>query len=449
MAKILILIGGHLCTAPRPQKEAEALAAAGHEVMVAGLWFDEELAQRDRALLADKSWSFYPTLDFRPGQSSRFWVRLQAKATRQLYQWFGIKHPALLGYGARRLLHLARACRADLTIVHSEAGLWVGQQLLTQGQAVGVDFEDWFSQDLLPAAQHQRPAAWIAELEAFLLEHCNYRLTTSQAMAKAMARQYEATPPIVVYNGFPRLALTLNPFSPLRGTSETVRLHWFSQTLGPGRGLELLFEALSHLTVSVKVHLRGNCPPQNQLWLARQIPIGWTDHVHIHPTVSNDELPARIAENDIGLALEQRHPPSRDLTVTNKLFQYLQAGLAVIATDTAGQREVFQQSPDIGHLVDSQDAIALATAIEDLVCNPTKLQSAKAAARQAAETQFCWELERQKLVAAAEKALFQVPVIPHPTWIAPIPSPTNRRGEVSSPANTNPRYRFYGVRFTV
>jgi len=436
MARILILIGGHLCTAPRPQKEATALAAAGHEVRVAGLWFDETLAQRDRALLAHQAWTFDPVVDFRPGQASRFGVRLQAKTARKLYQGLGLHHPALLGYGAPRLLQVAQAHRADLTIVHSEAGLWVGQQLLKQGYAVGVDFEDWFSQDLLPAAHHQRPIRWIAELEAFLLQHCRYRLTTSQAMAAAMAKHYQVTPPTVVYNVFPRSAPPSEALSPEktsapslakppdhglpRRTNEAVRLHWFSQTIGPGRGLELLFAALSQLTVSVEVHLRGHCSPQNQSWLAQHIPLGWANQVHIHPTVPNDELPARIAENDIGLALEQTSPPSRDLTITNKLFQYLQAGLAVIATDTAGQREVFQRFPAIGQVVEAQDATALAAAIEALVCHPAQLRAAQAAARQAAETQFCWELEGQTLVAAAEMALSEALSV---GWALPTYSP--------------------------
>ncbi len=47
MAKILILIGAHICTAPRPQKEAEALANAGHDVTVAGFWSDPNLAKRE------------------------------------------------------------------------------------------------------------------------------------------------------------------------------------------------------------------------------------------------------------------------------------------------------------------------------------------------------------------------------------------------------------------
>ena len=49
-------------------------------------------------------------------------------------------------------LRKAQHIRADLTIVHSEAGLWVGKQLIQKGYAVGVDFEDWFSRDLLPSA---------------------------------------------------------------------------------------------------------------------------------------------------------------------------------------------------------------------------------------------------------------------------------------------------------
>ena len=404
MARILILIGGHLCTAPRPQKEADTLAAAGHDVMVAGVWFDAELAKRDMALLADKDWTFYPALDFRPGQRDRFGVRLQAAAARRLYRWLGVKTPALLGYGARRLLRLAQAVSADLTIVHSEAGLWVGQRLMRQGHAVGVDFEDWFSQDLLPSARQTRPTAWIAELEAALLRGGSYRLAPSQAMAQAIAAHYHVTPPTVVYNVFPQM----KPEPPQVRAHGTLRLHWFSQTIGPGRGLELLFEALPHLTQPVDVHLRGACAAANQTWLATQIPLGWAAHVHIHPTVPNVELPARIAENDIGLALEQVDPPSRDLTVTNKLFQYLQAGLAVVATDTAGQREVFQQAPAIGHLVAAGDAIALAAAIDDLICNPTRLQAAQAAARQAAQSRFSWEREEKTLLAATTRALTAV-----------------------------------------
>jgi len=400
MARILILIGGHLCTAPRPQKEAAALVAAGHHVTIAGVWFDPVLVERDRTLIAHQPWTFQPVLDFRPGRWSCWGVRLQAKLARLLFRHVRYHTPALLGYGARSLLHFAQRFQADLTIVHSEAGLWVGSQLLKQDFQVGVDFEDWFSQDLLPEAQRDRPVAWIAELETQLNRACHYRITTSQALATALAIAHQVTPPTVVYNVFP-----VGPRPVREGGDRPIRLHWFSQTIGPGRGLETLFAALSHVETPIEIHLRGAFSSHTQTWIAAQVPNHWLPRIHLHSTVPNPELPARIAAHDIGLALEQPTPPSRNLTITNKLFQYLQAGLAIIATDTAGQQEILHQIPTAGTLIPPSNPQALATAINHLTTHPTRLQQTQTAARHAAETRFKWEIERVFLVLTAERAL--------------------------------------------
>ena len=141
MTKILILISGHLCNAPRPQKEAQTLANAGYDVTVRGFWFDPELVKRDRLLIANKKWRFEPILDFQPTHHFKNWtVRLQGRIAKERFQRFGTFSPYLLGYGAKAMLNAARKARADLTIVHSEAGLWVGNQLLNEGLRVGVDF---------------------------------------------------------------------------------------------------------------------------------------------------------------------------------------------------------------------------------------------------------------------------------------------------------------------
>ena len=124
MAKIIILIGAHLCTAPRPQKEAETLANAGHDVTVSGFWFDPELVKRDRILIANKKWRFEPIIDFQPTHRLNNWsIRLQSRLAKEQFQRFGTFSPGLLGYGAKAMLKVARQTRADLTIVHSEAGL--------------------------------------------------------------------------------------------------------------------------------------------------------------------------------------------------------------------------------------------------------------------------------------------------------------------------------------
>jgi glycosyltransferase involved in cell wall biosynthesis len=304
------------------------------------------------------------------------------------------------------MLKVARQTRADLTIVHSEAGLWVGNRLLDEGFRVGVDIEDWFSEDLLPEARTARPIAQLKALESRLARDCTYCLTTSHALAEALAEAYQAPKPTVIYNAFPWAERSQIAHQKQdRCNTNLPSLHWFSQTIGPGRGLETLFQTLSHLTAQVEIHLRGNYPESARQWLEPLVPSEWRDRLFIHPTVPNAELVARIAEHDIGLALERTDIPSRNLTVTNKLFQYLQAGLAVIATDTVGQQEILSQQPASSRLIPNNDPVALAQALKDLLCDSEKLTAAKAASLQAAKEQFCWEKQAEILLQAAELAL--------------------------------------------
>jgi glycosyltransferase involved in cell wall biosynthesis len=407
MSKILILIGGHLCTAPRPQKEAETLANAGHNVTVRGLWFDPELVKRDRLLMTNKKWRFEPIIDFQPTHHLRsLRIRLQGRLAKERFQRFGTFAPALLGYGAKAMLTAARQARADLTIVHSEAGLWVGNRLLDEGFRVGVDFEDWFSEDLLPKERAARPIAQLKALESRLVRECTYCLTTSHAMAEALAEAYQAPKPTVIYNAFPWAEREQIDHQKRDRPHLTLpSLHWFSQTIGPGRGLENLFQALPHLKIPVEIHLRGNYPESARQWLEPLVPSGWRDHLFIHPSVPNGELLSRIAEHDIGLALEIPYCFNKQFTASNKLFQYLQAGLAVIATDTAGQREILSQQPAIGRLISTNNPVALAQALKDLFGDPERLTAAKAASLQATKEQFCWEKQAKSLLSIAELAL--------------------------------------------
>ncbi|NJN49773.1 MAG: glycosyltransferase, partial [Alkalinema sp. RL_2_19] len=285
----MILLGGHLCNGPRPCKEADALAAAGHDVTVGGIWFDQRFVERDQQLLTDKAWRFQPVLDFRGltrmQQWQRWQIRLQAKVARILFLRHGIRSPHLLGYGAKAMLRFAQAFRADLTIVHSEVGLWVGGCLQAQGDRVGVDFEDWFSEDLLPEAKASRPIDWIKSLEMQLANHCHYCLVPSEAMASAMAATYDCPRPTVIYNAFPvtnaEMEMAVDPDRVYhdRQNLDLPALHWFSQTIGPGRGLETLLQALPHLQSAVEIHLRGNCPTVYQDWLRSLVPDGWQERI--------------------------------------------------------------------------------------------------------------------------------------------------------------------------
>jgi glycosyltransferase involved in cell wall biosynthesis len=121
------------------------------------------------------------------------------------------------------------------------------------------------------------------------------------------------------------------------------------------------------------------------------------------------ELLSRTAEHDVGLALEQGHTINSALTVSNKLFLSLLAGLAVAVTDVPGQRDVMATCPDAGFLYPVGDWRALAAHLERWLRHPDDLRACRDAALNAARTRWNWELESGKLLESAAAALESSP----------------------------------------
>ena len=113
--------------------------------------------------------------------------------------------------------------------------------------------------------------------------------------------------------------------------------------------------------------------------------------------VKSEEVLGLVGKFHIGLALERREPESRNLTVTNKILQYLLGGLAVVATRTRGQEEVAQAAKGSVRLVEQGNEKELAEALTGWARNAEGLRQARQAARKAAEEKFCWEVEARKL----------------------------------------------------
>ncbi len=403
---VVILSNLHLCHNPRVLKEATALAAAGYEVTVLGAWHDAELKRRDQALLERSAFRFRPVVDMtEPGIGVQFF-RAAAKAASLAGRYGGRESLWQLGYVYPALRRAAWRSRGDLYVAHLEPALAVALDLARAGRRVAVDIEDWYSEDLLPEARRYRPLRLLRRLEGQLLRQARYATCPSAAMSRALGAAYGCRPPDVIYNAFPWSdRQRLDGVAKDRRQRHVPSICWFSQTLGRGRGLEDLLAALSWVRHPAEIHLRGRPIAELDGWLAARTPAEWRNRVFIHGLVANDELLSRIAEHDIGFAGEMRYCPNKELTVSNKMLQYLLAGLAVMASDTEGQREVAAQAEDAVLLYPSGNPRALAAQLDALLAEPTRLNRAKAAALQAARTTFCWERQEPVLLDRVSAAL--------------------------------------------
>jgi glycosyltransferase involved in cell wall biosynthesis len=410
--QIIILSGSPLCQNPRVQKEAVTLKAAGYKITVLGAWLTSAVKDQELELIDRLQIDYHPVLDWtqpdRAGQLRRFLSRLRMKVGSISHSTIGQESSWQIGYATSAMSKAARRLPADLFIAHSEAGLFVASQLLDRGNRIGIDMEDWFSEDLLPEARRKRPTKIVRALEEKLLRRASHVTCPSVAMSKALAIEFGCETPVVIYNAFPwRDRQQLDDLKRDRSRSEALSIHWYSQTLGPGRGLEDLFRALPFVRMKLELHLRGSLLPAGEQWLRGQIPNDWRSRVFVHPTVPDAELLSRISEHDIGFAGEMKYCRSRDLTVTNKMLHYLLAGLAVIASDTTGQREIALQAPDAIAIFQSGQVRQLAELINQFAERPENLAWAKAAALRAAEQKFCWEQTAPTLVRSVEHALLK------------------------------------------
>lgn len=368
--RICIVTQSHLCRNPRVVKEALALANTGYEVIIINSTYNSALTKEDQHLINHQNIKTIPVSSLEIKGINTFTYKLFKKVGDLLIRYFGTQTPLTLGYASWRYKSAALKQNADLYICHQELGLYCGVQLLNSKKKVAFDFEDWYSEDLLDEARRYRPIRLLRELEKTALQKGIFCFTTSNALACKLAEVNRCNVPATIYNTFDADEAIL---SRQKSFVQPLKLFWFSQTTGPGRGLEPFLELIDKIDVKLEIHLLGNV---DEHYMKELSAIQHTYPVFFHPLVPSTELAERIADFDIGLALEKTYPLSRNLTITNKFFQYIQSGLPVIATPTLGQMEIFNVQ-SAGFLIDTYNSPKLIEKLKNWLTDTRELNKAR------------------------------------------------------------------------
>jgi glycosyltransferase involved in cell wall biosynthesis len=180
----------------------------------------------------------------------------------------------------------------------------------------------------------------VKALQAECLPQCDLVLTSSPELAAALEAAYPVRRILSLYNVPAKVPSLSNRRQP--GLS----LYWRNSRIGLGqRGLDTVLSALKLLPDPITLHLQGVLPPDRGAELRRRIDeLGISDRVNIYaPFVPHQAVSAAMGYH-IGLCLEHGGIRNHELTVSNKIFDYMMAGLAVIASDLPGLRTVLEKS---------------------------------------------------------------------------------------------------------
>jgi len=407
MHRICLVTPSHPASNPRLVKEAEALLAAGYDVhVVAGRYFPP-LDPFDEEIYRDARWN-----RTRVDYSAGFRVTLGKLHRRFARYRLARGIPPTLSCAMRahhvaipQLAAAAARVRADLYIGHCLAGLAAaGLAAERTGAKLGFDAEDFHPAETDEASADPVEIASIKTIESHWLPRCVHLTAASPLIAAAYRDRYGIREPVTVLNVFPSASAPSAPVTPASGGP--ARLYWFSQTLGPGRGLELLLPVLARMSAPCSLHLRGLPSPgfPEALQTAAKAS-GFTGPIEFLPIAPADDMIRLAAPYDLGLSLEQSSPLNRDLCLTNKVFTYLLAGIPQLMTPTAAHRDFAPSLGDAALVGDLANRAKTAAQLDAWLANPARVASSRRTAWRLARERYCWDVEQTALVAAVRQAL--------------------------------------------
>jgi glycosyltransferase involved in cell wall biosynthesis len=363
----------------RVMKEAQTLQAHGHQVTVNALWapgllFDDHLPDGiriQRIHQRSREGIHIPLLP---------WLELILKLTKALIR----QRPDVChAHDLNALL----ACYLGLKLAGARL-VYDSHELETGRNSGRRRVPGW------------KLAAW-KRIEGFLARQASGVLTVSPSIASELSRLYSIPEPSVVRN-CPKM-FTPPPTGRLRLSAS-----WPAESpvvlyqggLLAGRGLEPLLRAVAQLP---EVHLAilgdGPCMPMVQK-LVLELRI--QDRIFLPGKVAWEVLLEYTCDGDLGTCLIENVCRSYYYSLPNKLFEYLMAGVPVLASDFPDLRQVVLEA-QAGYVVDPSNPEKIAAALRSMLSDRVKLAEMAANARRAASENYNWEKESQKLLAVYQE----------------------------------------------
>jgi len=183
------------------------------------------------------------------------------------------------------------------------------------------------------------------------------------------------------------------------GLGPETRIALYQGHIQPDRQLDRLVRAATFLEQNMVIVLMGkgigSTSAELEALASRE---GVADRVKILPPVPYEELLEWTASADIGLIV---YSPEQSLNVKmclpNKLFEYLMAGLPVIATSLDAVADILR-TYNVGRIVPSLKPEDIGAAISEMLADHDAIASMRRNALEAVQHDLNWEKESQQLI---------------------------------------------------
>jgi glycosyltransferase involved in cell wall biosynthesis len=256
----------------------------------------------------------------------------------------------------------------------------------------------------LPLSEIRVRSGWLSKLSERLLigivRRCSGIITVSPPIAQEICSRFHASKVSLIRNIPPYQVIPKsNQLRQHLGLRPEVRIALYQGNIQSNRGLDKLIRSAAFLEQDIAIVMMGNEVDSTLTELkALAIKETVTDRIKIIPAVPYTQLLEWTTSADIGLII---YEPLKSLNVQmclpNKLFEYLMAGLPILATQLEAVSEVLS-AYNVGRLVSSLAPAEVGAAINTMLKDRDALTCMSRNALEVAQHEFCWENEKQTLI---------------------------------------------------
>lgn len=295
-----------------------------------------------------------------------------------------------------KIYRIAKQQKADIYHFHDPELLPVGALLrLTTRKPVIYDVHENYSQSLLGRrwvpALFKKPLSFLTKLaEQFFALFMSAIIPVTDSIAA----KFNPKKTIQVRN-YPLLELDKDSTQVIKDPRRLIYVGGIRRSRGVGE----LVKALGYLPKDVRLTILGRYEEPDFEPELQNFP-GY-DQVDFGGWVPLTEVWNQMQSAAAGFVLFHPEPNHED-ALPNKLFEYMSAGIPVVASDFPLWRQIIQTA-QCGIQTDPMNPEGIARAIQQIIDDPQQAQEMGKRGKLAVQTKFNWEAESQKLLDLYEK----------------------------------------------
>ncbi|MBC7913702.1 MAG: hypothetical protein H7Y07_06225 [Pyrinomonadaceae bacterium] len=267
------------------------------------------------------------------------------------------------------------------------------QAAKTNNACFAYDAEDYHRGEDLPASALKI----IREVEDLVLPFASYISAASPLMGDEYRKLFPKVPVIPVENMF----LLKNQLTFKNIPHKVFKFFWFSQTIGPKRGLEEFISILGQTNKkNIQLSLLGNVRESYRLELINR----WAkegllpESLVFTNTVPEKEIFDLASNHHFGLALESPYSINRDICLTNEIYTYLLSGNFLILSNTKAQKNFHTNFPETGICIELENTLQAAKKINELFRHSEAIEQKRQSNFLLGQTKLNFDREKQILI---------------------------------------------------